>query len=576
MIFQRILYLMKTTNILIPTQKEVPNDAIIASHQLMIRAGLISKSAAGLYSYLPLGLRILQKIEAIVRSEMNKSGAQEVLMPMVQSAKLWQKSGRWDEYGVELLRFCDRHDQEFCLGPTHEEVITDIAAQYLRSYKQLPTNFYQIQTKFRDEIRPRFGVMRAREFIMKDAYSFHLDADSLQQTFDLMHQTYCRIFTRLGLDFRPVIADSGNIGGDASIEFHVLADAGEDAVCFSDKSDYAANIERAETLPQSPPQPPKQDLKTINTPDQKTIDEVAQFLKTDPKKIIKTLIVEADDGGLVALALRGDHELNEVKVGKISKLASPFKMANDAKIKQIIGCKVGSIGVVDLPVPLFVDYAAATLSDFVCGKNADGKHLIGVNWQRDVGDINTADLRNVEAGDPSPDGEGHLVIKRGIEVGHIFQLGQKYSQKLGANIIAQDGRATAMEMGCYGIGVSRILAASIEQNHDQHGIIFPLSIAPFEVIIVPINYHKSTRVKDLSEQLYQQFSAAGVEVLLDDKKQRAGIAFAEAELLGIPYRVVISDRLADKESVEIKARIDDKTTEIAFSEALKFIQSKLS
>ena len=566
---------MKTTNLLIPTQKEAPNDAKIISHQLMIRAGFISKLASGLYSYLPMGLRVLQKVEKIIREEMNKSGAQEVLMPVTQPAELWQESGRWEQYGPELLRFKDRHDREFCMGPTHEEVITNLAAQYLRSYKQLPMNFYQIQTKFRDEIRPRFGVMRSREFIMKDAYSFHLDQDSLQQTYDVMHQTYCKIFDRLGLDYRPVLADSGSIGGDSSHEFHVLADSGEDAICFSDESDYAANIERAETLPQVEPKAAEQELTVIDTPKQKTINEVSEFLKVDSDKIIKTLIVESIEGGLIALALRGDHELNNIKAEKMREVSSPVVMASDESIKILLGCSVGSIGVKDLPIPLIVDYAAACLSDFVCGANEDGKHLSGVNWSRDVGDIITADLRNVVEGDPSPDGKGKLSIKRGIEVGHIFQLGTKYSEAMNANVIGETGRAVTMTMGCYGIGVTRIVAAAIEQNYDDRGIIFPESIAPFQMVIVPINYNKSTRVKELADNLYQQFIDAGIEVLLDDRKERAGIMFADSELLGIPHRMVISDTHADNGNVEYKARNNADKVEVKFDSALKFIQSKL-
>ncbi|SFV80962.1 Prolyl-tRNA synthetase, bacterial type [hydrothermal vent metagenome] len=566
---------MKTTNLLIPTQKEAPNDAKIISHQLMIRGGFISKLASGLYSYLPMGLRVLQKVEKIIREEMNKSGAQEVLMPVTQPAGLWQESGRWEQYGPELLRFKDRHDREFCMGPTHEEVITNLVAQYLRSYKQLPMNFYQIQTKFRDEIRPRFGVMRSREFIMKDAYSFHLDQDSLQQTYDVMHQTYCKIFDRLGLDYRPVLADSGSIGGDSSHEFHVLADSGEDAICFSDESDYAANIERAETLPQAEPKTAEQILTVIDTPNQKTINEVSEFLKIDPTQIVKTLIVESTEGGLIALALRGDHELNNIKAEKMPEVSSPVVMASDESIKILLGCSVGSIGVKDLPIPLIVDYAAACLSDFVCGANEDGKHLSGVNWSRDVGDVVTADLRNVVEGDPSPDGKGKLSITRGIEVGHIFQLGTKYSEAMNANVIGETGRAVTMTMGCYGIGVTRIVAAAIEQNYDDRGIIFPESIAPFQMVIVPINYNKSTRVKELADNLYQQFIDAGIEVLLDDRKERAGIMFADSELLGIPHRMVISDTHADNGNVEYKARNNADKVEVKFDSALKFIQSKL-
>jgi prolyl-tRNA synthetase len=417
--------------------------------------------------------------------------------------------------------------------------------------------------------------MRSREFIMKDAYSFHLDQDSLQQTYDVMHQTYCKIFDRLGLDYRPVLADSGSIGGDSSHEFHVLADSGEDAICFSDESDYAANIERAETLPQAEPKNAKQVLTVIDTPKQKTINEVSEFLKIDPTQIVKTLIVESTEGGLVALALRGDHELNNIKTEKMREVASPVVMASDESIKILLGCSTGSIGVKDLPIPLIVDYAAACLSDFVCGANEDSKHLSGVNWSRDVGDIVTADLRNVVEGDPSPDGKGKLSIKRGIEVGHIFQLGTKYSEAMNANVIGESGRAVTMTMGCYGIGVTRVVAAAIEQNYDDRGIIFPESIAPFQMVIVPINYNKSTRVKELADNLYQQFIDAGIEVLLDDRKERAGIMFADSELLGIPHRMVISDTHADNGNVEYKARNNADKVEVKFDDALKFVQSKL-
>jgi len=544
---------MKSSDLLIPTIKEAPNDAQIISHQLMIRAGLVSKLASGLYSYLPIGLRVIQKVEKIIREEMNKSLAQELLMPVAQPAELWQESGRWEEYGPELLRVQDRHNRDFCLGPTHEEVITNIAKQY-RSYKQLPINFYQIQTKFRDEIRPRFGVMRSREFIMKDAYSFHIDEASLGETYQVMHQTYCNIFDRLGLEYKVVLADSGAIGGDSSHEFHVLADSGEDAISFSDKSDYAANIDRAETLPQGEPEPPKETISVAETPDVKTIDDVCQLLDIKPKTTIKTLVVEGDNDSLVAIVLRGDHELNEVKAAKIKGVKQPLQMADEEKILKHLGCSVGSIGVVDLSIPIIVDYAASCLSDFVCGANEEGKHLTGVNWGRDTSNIVAADLRNVVSGDPSPDGKGKLEIKRGIEVGHIFQLGTKYSDAMNANVIGEDGKAVNMNMGCYGIGVTRIVAASIEQNHDDKGIIFPESIAPFQLVIVPINYNKSSRVRKLADELYEQFLNQGVEVLLDNRKERPGIMFADSELLGNPHRLVISDTHADSGNIEYKSR----------------------
>ena len=566
---------MKSSDYLISTVKEAPNDAKIISHQLMIRAGLISKLASGLYSYLPIGLKVIQKVEKIIREEMNKSSALEVLMPVAQPAELWQESKRWEEYGPELLRFKDRHDRDFCLGPTHEEVITNIAKQYIRSYKQLPINFYQIQTKFRDEIRPRFGVMRSREFTMKDAYSFHMNEESLGETYKVMHQTYCNIFDRVGLDYRPVLADSGAIGGDSSHEFHVIAESGEDTICFSDSSDYAANLERAETFSQGEPNSPEEDLKEVKTPGVKTIDDVCNLLKVDPKKSIKTLVVIGSDDNLVALVLRGDHELNEVKASKLNGIKQPLEMAEEEEVVKRLGCNFGSIGVVNLDIPIFVDYAAACLSDFVCGANENDKHFIGVNWQRDTKQINPSDLRNVVSGDPSPDGQGNIEIKRGIEVGHIFQLGTKYSDSMNANVIGEDGRAVNMNMGCYGIGVNRIIAASIEQNHDEKGIIFSRAIAPFDLIIVPINYHKSSRVRRLADQLYQDCKEKNIDVLLDDRKERPGIMFADSELLGIPHRLVISDTHADNGKIEYKSRSHEDKAEIDFKNSVSFILSKL-
>ena len=560
---------MKTTQLLIPTQKEAPNDAQIISHQLMIRSGLISKLASGLYSYLPMGVRVLKKVENIIREEMDKSGSQEVLMPVTQPAELWQESGRWHEYGPELLRFNDRHGRDFCLGPTHEEVITNLAAQYIRSYKQLPMSFYQVQTKFRDEIRPRFGVMRSREFIMKDAYSFHLDQDSLQQTYDLMHQTYCRIFDRLGLDYRPVLADSGSIGGDASHEFHVLADSGEDAICFSDESGYAANIEKVAFTKQAQTCTPTAQQESVLTKKKTSIEQVSEFLKVERSQCIKTLIVKTA-GGFKALALRGDHELNEIKA---HNLLGEFELATDEEIKSL-GLKKGFIGIKGLSIELIADYSASILCDFVCGANEWDQHLIGANWQGV--EFVEADLRNALEGDESPDGQGKLVIKRGIEVGHIFQLGDKYSKAMKANVIGESGKAVTTTMGCYGIGVTRVIAAAIEQNYDDRGIIFPEAIAPFQVVIVPINYNKSTRVKDLADSLYQQCLEAGIEVLLDDRTERAGIMFADSELLGIPHRMVLSDTHADNGNVEYKARNRADKIEVVYSEALSFIQSKLA
>ena len=566
---------MKSSDFLISTVKEAPNDAQIISHQLMIRAGLISKLASGLYSYLPMGLRIIQKVEKIIREEMNKSKALEVLMPVAQPAEIWKESKRWEEYGPELLRFKDRHDRDFCLGPTHEEVITKIAKQYLRSYKQLPINLYQIQTKFRDEIRPRFGVMRSREFIMKDAYSFHIDEQSLNDTYQLMHQTYCNIFDRIGFDYRPVLADSGTIGGDSSHEFHVLAESGEDAICFSDGSDYAANIERVETLPQGEPKSAEKALELVETPGVKTIADVCNLLKVEPINSIKTLIVQGNDNNLVALVLRGDHELNEVKASKIDGVKQPLQMAEEGVVKKQLGCSFGSIGVVNLEIPVIVDFAAAALSDFICGANEDDKHFVGVNWGRDTKKIIASDLRIVVSGDPSPDGKGNLEIKRGIEVGHIFQLGTKYSDSMNANVIGEDGRSVNMNMGCYGIGVTRIIAASIEQNHDDRGIIFPEAIAPFQLVIVPINYNKSSRVKALADQLYMDCIEQNIEVLLDDRKERPGIMFADSELIGIPHRLVISDTHADNGKIEYKSRKMPDKVEVDFNEVVSYILDKL-
>ncbi|MDC1417923.1 proline--tRNA ligase [Candidatus Thioglobus sp.] len=566
---------MKSSDFLISTVKEAPNDAQIISHQLMIRAGLISKLASGLYSYLPMGLRIIQKVEKIIREEMNKSKALEVLMPVAQPAEIWKESRRWEEYGPELLRFKDRHDRDFCLGPTHEEVITKIAKQYLRSYKQLPINLYQIQTKFRDEIRPRFGVMRSREFIMKDAYSFHIDEQSLNETYQLMHQTYCNIFDRIGFDYRPVLADSGTIGGDSSHEFHVLAESGEDAICFSNGSDYAANIERVETLPQGEPKSAEKALELVETPGVKTIADVCNLLKVEPINSIKTLIVEGNDNNLVALVLRGDHELNEVKASKIDGVKQPLQMAEEGVVKKQLGCSFGSIGVVNLEIPVIVDFAAAALSDFICGANEDDKHFVGVNWGRDTKKIIASDLRIVVSGDPSPDGKGNLEIKRGIEVGHIFQLGTKYSDSMNANVIGEDGRSVNMNMGCYGIGVTRIIAASIEQNHDDRGIIFPEAIAPFQLVIVPINYNKSSRVKAMADQLYRDCIEQNIEVLLDDRKERPGIMFADSELIGIPHRLVISDTHADNGKIEYKSRKMPNKVEVDFNEVVSYILDKL-
>jgi prolyl-tRNA synthetase len=540
---------MRASQYLIPTLKETPSDAVVISHQLLLRAGMIRKLASGLYSWLPLGLRVLRKVERIVREEMDRSGAQEVLMPVVQPAELWEESRRWEQYGPELLRIKDRHANAFCLGPTHEEVITDLIRNEISSYKQLPANFYQIQTKFRDEIRPRFGLMRAREFIMKDAYSFHATQASLQETYDVMHRTYSAIFTRLGLDFRPVLADTGSIGGNSSHEFHVLAESGEDAIAFSNGSDYAANIEKAEALPPAGNRPSaKQQLQEVATPSQHSITEVCAFLNVNPEQTVKTLVVLAESAEgqpekLVALVLRGDHTLNEIKAEKLVGIKSPLTMATDAQIQAAIGCKPGSIGPVGLSIEVIVDRSAAHLSDFVAGANKDGFHMTGVNWERDVLLHRVEDIRNVVAGDASPDGKGTLVIKRGIEVGHIFQLGTKYSEALKATFLNDQGKEEVMIMGCYGIGVSRVVASAIEQNNDDNGIVWPEAIAPFQVALVPINKHKSSEVNDVCEKIYSELQAAGFDVLyMDEDKARLGVMLADVELIGIPHRVVVGDR----------------------------------
>jgi prolyl-tRNA synthetase len=568
---------MQASRFLIATQKETPADAEIISHQMMLRAGMIRKLAAGLYTWLPLGLRVLRKVERIVREEMDKSGAQEVLMPAVQPAELWQESGRWVQYGDELLRMQDRHKRDFCFGPTHEEVITDMVRNQLKSYKELPANFYQIQTKFRDERRPRFGVMRAREFIMKDAYSFHISKESLNDTYQVMHRTYCAIFDRVGLDYRPVEADSGAIGGSASHEFHVLASSGEDAIVFSTDSDYAANIEKAVALPPQGERPaPSQEMKEVETPGLRTIESITSMMGIDASTTVKTLLVkgEADEdgnSGLVALILRGDHSLNEIKAENLPGIAEPLTMATDEEIELAVGCKPGSIGPVNLPVPVIVDRSAAHLADFVCGANRDDFHLTGVNWERDVSLDRVEDLRDVVEGDPSPDGKGTLEIRRGIEVGHIFKLGNKYSSAMNATVLDENGKAATLEMGCYGIGVSRIVAAAIEQNHDDKGIIWPDAIAPFEVAIVTLNGHKSPAVKEAGERLYTQLRQAGFDVLLDDRNERPGVKFADIELVGIPHRFVVSDRGLEAETLEYKGRSDADKQDIPLGEALPFL-----
>lgn len=570
---------MKTSQFLLATTRETPADAEIISHQLMIRAGLIRRLAGGLYTWLPLGLRVLRKVENIIRQEMDKAGAQEVLMPVVQPAELWEESGRWQEYGAELLRINDRHNREFCLGPTHEEVITDLIRKEIRSYKQLPANFYQIQTKFRDEIRPRFGVMRSREFIMKDAYSFHIDRASLEATYQVMYDTYHRIFSRMGLNFRAVQADTGSIGGDGSHEFHVLADSGEDAIAFSTQSEFAANVELAEAVAPSGERPvASQALTEVATPKAHTIDEVCALLNVPPTQTVKTLLVEGSDEAnpVIALVLRGDHEVNDIKVEKLAQVASPMTFASADQIKQVAGCDAGSIGPIGLSIPVIVDRAAAHLSDFVCGANKTGYHVTGANWERDATPTQIADIRNVVEGDPSSDGQGFIQIRRGIEVGHIFQLGDKYSSALNANVLNENSRAQTLEMGCYGIGVTRVVAAAIEQNHDEKGVIWPDSLAPFQVCIVPMQMHKSPRVKEVVEQLYQDLTAKGIEVLLDDRNERPGVMFNDMELIGIPHRIVVGERGLDDGMIEYKHRRDESSQNVPQANFMAFLMDKLA
>ncbi|EGW55097.1 proline--tRNA ligase [Candidatus Endoriftia persephonae] len=572
---------MRTSEFPLQTVKETPADAETASHKLMLRAGMIRKLAAGLYTWLPLGLRVLRKVEAIVREEMDRAGALELLMPAVQPAELWQESGRWEQYGPELLRLKDRHQREFCFGPTHEEIITDLARNELRSYKQLPVNYYQIQSKFRDEIRPRFGIMRAREFLMKDAYSFHADQASLQQTYERMYLTYSRIFSRCGLDFRPVAADTGSIGGNASHEFHVLADSGEDAIAFSTESDYAANVELAEAIAPAGNRPaPSKQMELVDTPNARTIQELVEQFEQPIEQTVKTLIVvadEEDEAELVALLVRGDHELNELKAEKLPQVASPLEMASEEQIRAAIGAGTGSLGPVKLPIPCIVDRTVAQMADFSAGANIDGKHYFGINWGRDLPEPEQiADLRNVREGDPSPDGKGRLTIARGIEVGHIFQLGQKYSQALNATVLDENGKAVVMTMGCYGIGVSRVVAATIEQHHDEHGISWPASIAPFQVAICPMKLHKSARVREAVEQLYTELQALGIEVLLDDRDVRPGFMFADMELIGIPHRVVIGERSLDQGKVEYRGRNDSENSFIPLDGIVAHIRQQLA
>lgn len=574
---------MRASQYLIATQKETPADAEVISHKLLLRAGMIRKLASGLYSWLPTGLRVLRKVEKIVREEMDRAGAQELLMPVVQPAELWEESGRWQQYGPELLRIQDRHDRPFCLGPTHEEVITDLIRNEIRSYKQLPANFYQIQTKFRDEIRPRFGIMRSREFLMKDAYSFHTNQESLQETYEIMHGAYCKIFERLGLDYRPVLADTGSIGGSFSHEFHVLAQSGEDAIAFSTGSDYAANVEKAEAqAPQGERPSASQEMNKVHTPGAYTIAEVSNFLGTQDNQSVKTLIVlgeapeENGQQPLVALVLRGDHELNELKAEKLEGIAAPLTFAPEERIKAELGCNVGSLGPIKLTIKTVVDRDAAHLADFVCGANEDDYHLTGVNWERDCQLAEIADIRNVVAGDISPDGKGTLEIKRGIEVGHIFQLGTKYSQAMNAKVLDENGKEIVMTMGCYGIGVSRIVASAIEQNHDDNGIIWPDTIAPFQIALVPINMHKSEAVKSACEKLYADLTSAGYDVLfMDEAKARLGGMLADTELMGLPHRIVVGDRGLENGMVEYKNRRATESQDIAVDDILSFVTNNI-
>ena len=568
---------MRSSNFLIATQKETPADAEVISHQLMLRAGLIRKLASGLYTWLPLGLRVLRKVEAVVRDEMDKSGAQEISMPVIQPAELWQESGRWEQYGPELLRIQDRHGRDFCLGPTHEEVVTELVRNEIKSYKQLPINLYQIQTKVRDEIRPRFGIMRSREFLMKDAYSFHADQASLEATYAIMHRAYSNIFTRLDLEFRPVIADTGSIGGSASHEFHVLADSGEDDIAFSDSGSYAANVEMAEALAPATGRPqPAAELAEVATPGVKSIEELAAFLKIDPASSAKTLLVAGEEEGqLVALVLRGDHQLNPIKAEKIEGIAAPLRLASEEEARTTCGAGFGSLGPVGLEIPVIVDRSAACLADFSCGANRDDAHFTGVNWERDVPLGRVEDLRRVEEGDPSPDGTGRLQIKRGIEVGHIFQLGTKYSEAMGAKVLDETGRNITMIMGCYGIGVSRIVAAAIEQNHDERGIVWPASMAPFQLAIIPLNMQKSPEVASCAEELYAALLAAGVDVLMDDRNERPGVKFADMELVGIPHRIVIGDRALADDKIEYKGRRDSESQLVGRAAILDFLKARL-
>jgi len=572
---------MRASQFFISTAKEAPSEAELISHKLMLRAGLIKRLGSGLYTWMPLGLRVLRRVEAVVREEMNRAGAIELLMPAVQPAELWEETGRWAQFGLQMLKIKDRHKRDFCFGPTHEEVITDIARREIKSYRQLPLNFYQIQTKFRDEIRPRFGVMRAREFLMKDAYSFHPNKASLATTYQTMYEAYTRIFTRLGLTFRAVAADTGTIGGSGSHEFHVLADSGEDLLAYCPDSDYAANVELAEAVAPSMSRPaPAQTMQAVATPGMKTIDAVTDFLKIGADQTVKTLIVDGTDGPL-ALLLRGDHVLNEIKAEKIEGVKMPFTLASEATVRAATGCAPGSVGPVGLRLPVIADRAVAVMSDFVCGANSEDQHLTGVNFGRDLAEPAVADLRNVRAGDPSPDGKGPLKLCRGIEVGHVFQLGSKYSQAMNATYLDEAGKSQAMEMGCYGVGVSRIVAAAIEQHHDDKGILWPSAMTPFGLVLVAIGYGKSEMVKTAADTLYADLTAAGCDVLLDDRDERPGIMFANAELIGIPHRVTVGERGLKDGIIEYQPRRAEtgqaiEPQKIALGEAQAFLTGLLT
>lgn len=566
---------MRTTKLWLATLKEAPADAELISHKLMLRAGLIRKLSSGLYTWLPLGLRVLEKVKNIVREEMNRIGAQEILMPAIQPAELWQETERWEQFGALLLKIVDRHSRDFCFGPTHEEVVTDLIRHDIKSYKQLPLTVYQVQIKFRDEIRPRFGVMRAREFLMKDAYSFHTTKASLQETYDAMYGAYTQIFTRLGLEFRVVLADTGSIGGSASHEFQVLAASGEDQIAFSDQSHYAANVELAESLaPQTNATTPQMEMTRVDTPNARTIDEVTKYLNIAPEKMVKTLIVKGASTPLIALVLRGDHEVNPVKVEKLPEIAAPFAFASAEDIQNTLGCETGFIGPVGLPMPIIVDRDAACLSDFVCGANQVGQHYQGVNWERDVPKPKVADLRNVVVGDLSPDGKGKLKIARGIEVGHIFQLGTKYSESMKALFVGENGDMLPMEMGCYGIGVSRIVAAAIEQNHDDRGILWSSAMTPFQVALIGINAHASEIVFKACEQLYHALIQSGFDVLWDDRPERPGVMFANMDLIGIPHRLVLSEKSLNSHMVEYKARNATETQMVKLDDVMEFLKGK--